>query len=91
MNYSIGDILVYIGGNFYNSGEVGHGFHFKRGNYYTISIKSTWDKTSDVDFYDSDILYFKDHGYGCFSDFADRNFVTLDYYRNQKINNILKG
>jgi hypothetical protein len=37
-----------------------------------------------------DIIYFKDSIYGCFMNFADRNFLDITRVREDKIESILK-
>lgn len=93
--YQEGTVLIYIGGNYSANNahnEEVHGRSFSKGKHYIISKKTIIDyklDENDSD-YGMEVLYFEKHGFGCYSDFADRNFVILTDFRNNVLNNILK-
>lgn len=90
--YHEGDILVYVGEKLINPEETKHSKHFIKGKQYLINKKSIIDYSIDEldSSYGKEVLFFKEHDFGCYSDFADRNFTNLKDYRNNKIENILK-
>ena len=90
--YHEGDVLVYIGEKLTNQEETKHSKHFVKGKHYLMHKKTIIDYSIDEldSSYGKEVLFFNDHDYGCYSDFADRNFVHLDDYRNTKIQNILE-
>lgn len=90
--YHEGDILVYIGEKLINPEETKHSRHFTKGKQYLINKKSIIDYSIDEldSSYGKELLFFNNHDYGCYSDFADRNFLRLEDYRNSKIEDILE-
>lgn len=90
--YHEGDILVYIGEKLINVEETKHSRHFVKGKQYLINKKSIIDYSIDEldSSYGKELLFFNNHDYGCYSDFADRNFLRLEDYRNSKIEDILE-
>lgn len=81
--YKVGDILVFKG----------ESCKFKHGKQYKISQKSIVDYAiDDLDMnYGNECLYFEDTNFGCFAVYADDNFVTINEYRDEVINNILNN
>ncbi len=90
--YNEGTVLIYIGGKYSSKEEEVHGKSFDKGKHYTISKKTIIDYKIDENDsnYGMEVLYFENHGFGCYSDFADGNFIILDDFRNKVIDSILK-
>lgn len=80
-------ILVFSG----NPADDVHAKNFVKGNQYTISDIIEYDIDSDSIYGGYNVaLSFEGNDYGCFTEFADRNFLILNDYRNKKIDNILE-
>lgn len=83
MGYKVGDILVFIGNNTNDS----HYDNFKVGKQYTIkSVDVLYDSDG---YFDSGCVTFENHTYGSLTYKLPKHFVSLDDYRNIKINQVL--
>lgn len=86
--YEKGMILVFIG-----ESDDSHSKNFIKGNRYTILSKTDYDYYDPESEYTSgynEVITFENSEYGCFTEFADGNFIILDDYRNEKIKDILE-
>lgn len=90
--YQVGNILVFVGDPKGSKTDFEHGKHFIKGNQYVVEKKSIIDyEIDDLDTnYGQEALYFLGHGYGCFSDFAKKNFIHLNELREDKLEKILE-
>lgn len=78
--YKQGDILVFTGDS----------TKFIVGHKYKIRGTGNIDYHIEDPNFGKNCLYFEDTIYGCYVDWADDNFKSIDDYREGKINEILK-
>ena len=89
--YSSGDVLVFIGGESPLVEENNHKKHFEIGKSYLISATSIIDyEIDELDTnYGKIVIYFENHDYACFTEFADRFFQNIQEFRDNKLNLII--
>ncbi len=84
MGYKVGDVLVFIGNNTSDN----HYNNFEVGKKYTVkSVGFLYD--SDQYSVDSSYVTFEENTHGSLVYKIKRHFVSLDDYRNIKINQVL--
>jgi hypothetical protein len=87
MNLKVGDLLIFIGNkNLQNK----HYDNFEIGKSYKISkLEKIRYDLDDISGYNSECVLFENHTHGCFVTNLEKYFVTIEEYRNQKIDKII--
>ncbi len=88
MRLRVGDVLVFVGNarlqnKHYENFEVGKSYRVSR----LEKIEYDLDEFTG---YDNDCVFFEKHSYGCLLPSIEDYFVTIEEYRNQKINKIIE-
>jgi len=89
--YHQGDVLVFIGGESPIMEENKHKKHFEIGKSYIVRSTSIIDyEIDELDTnYGKIVIYFDNHDYACFTEFADRFFQNIQEFREGKLNLII--
>lgn len=88
MNLKVGDVLVFIGNkNLQNL----HYDNFEIGKSYKISrLENLGYDIDEVTGYNSECVLFENHTHGCLISSVKDYFLSIEDYRNNKINKIIK-
>lgn len=88
MNLKVGDVLVFIGNkNLQNL----HYDNFEIGKSYKISrLENLGYDIDEVTGYNSECVLFENHTHGCLISSIKDYFLSIEDYRNNKINKIIK-
>ena len=87
MNLKVGDLLIFIGNkNLQNK----HYDNFEVGKSYKISkLKKIRYDLDDISGYNSECVLFENHTHGCLLSSLEDYFLTIEDYRNNKIDKII--
>lgn len=88
MNLKIGDVLIFIGNktlqnNHYDNFEIGKSYKISR-------LEKIGYDMDDFIGYNSDCVLFENHTHGCLITSIKDYFVTIEEYREIKINKIIE-
>jgi hypothetical protein len=88
MKLKVGDVLVFIGNKYLQNKH--YDDNFEIGKSYRISRleKIAYD-IDEVTGYNSDCILFENHSHGCLLSSIKDYFVTIEDYRNNKIDKII--
>jgi hypothetical protein len=88
MNLKVGDMLVFIGNKSLQSKHYDENFEI--GKSYKISrIEKIAYDIDEVIGYNNDCVLFEDHSYGCLISSLKDYFLSIEDYRNSKIEKII--
>ena len=89
MNLKVGDVLVFIGNKYLQNKH--YDDNFEIGKSYRISRleKIAYD-IDEVVGYNSDCVLFENHTHGCLITSIKDYFLTIEDYRNNKIDKIIE-
>lgn len=88
MNLKVGDVLVFIGNK--NLQNI-HYDNFEIGKSYKISrLENLGYDIDEVTGYNSECVLFENHTHGCLISSIKDYFLSIEDYRNNKINKIIK-
>jgi hypothetical protein len=88
MNLKVGDILVFIGNK--NLQSKHYDENFEIGKSYKISrIEKIEYDIDDIIGYSSECVLFEKHTHGCHSNSIKNYFLSIEDYRNSKIEKII--
>lgn len=88
MNLKVGDVLVFIGNK--NLQNI-HYDNFEIGKSYKISrLENLGYDIDEVTGYNSECVLFENHTHGCLISSVKDYFLSIEDYRNNKINKIIK-
>jgi len=87
MNLKVGDLLIFIGNknlqnNHYDNFEIGKSYKISRLENISYNI-------DEVSGYNSECVLFENHTHGCLTTSLKDYFVTIEEYRNNKIDDII--
>jgi hypothetical protein len=87
MNLKVGDLLIFIGNkNLQNK----HYDNFEVGKSYKISkLEKIRYDLDDISGYNSECVLFENHTHGCLLSSLEDYFLTIEDYRNNKIDKII--
>jgi len=88
MNLKVGDLLIFVGNknlqnNHYDNFEIGKSYKISR----LENIKYDLD---DITGYNSECVLFENHTHGCLLNSVEKYFISIEDYRNNIINKIIK-
>jgi hypothetical protein len=88
MKLRVGDVLVFVGNahlqnKHYENFEVGKSYRISR-------MEKIGYDLDEFTGYNNDCVFFEKHSYGCLVPNISQYFVTIEDYRNQKINKIIE-
>ncbi len=88
MNLQVGEVLVFIGNKTLQNS---HYDNFEIGKSYKISrLENILYDIDEVTGYNSDCVLFENHSHGCLISSLKDYFVTIEDYRNNKIDKIIR-
>ena len=87
MNLKVGDLLIFIGNknlqnNHYDNFEIGK-------SYKILRLENIAYNIDEVSGYNSECVLFENHTHGCLITSLKDYFVTIEDYRNNKIDKII--
>lgn len=88
MNLKEGDVLIFIGNknlknNHYDNFEIGKSYKISR-------LEKISYNLDELTGYSNDCVLFENHTHGCLITNIKDYFITIEEYRNKKINQIIK-
>lgn len=88
MNLKIGDLLIFVGNkNLQNN----HYDNFEIGKSYKISkLQNIAYDLDDITGYNNECVLFENHTHGCLLNSVGKYFISIEDYRNKKINKIIE-
>jgi len=88
MNLKVGDLLIFVGNkNLQNN----HYDNFEIGKSYKISkLQNIAYDLDDITGYNSECVLFENHTHGCLLNSVEKYFISIEDYRNKKINKIIE-